>query len=72
MNELLCSIAARFSATGPMTPAEHIHFDQRIETLTALMASSSFNKRLRILDLLIDLSFALRSTETTDARKHSA
>jgi hypothetical protein len=55
-----------------MTPAEHNHFDQRIETLTALMASSSFSKRLRILDLLIDLSFALRSTETTDARKHSA
>jgi len=72
MDELLCSIAARFSATGPMTPAEHNHFDQRIETLTALMASSSFSKRLRILDLLIDLSFALRSTETTDARKHSA
>ena len=72
MDELLCSIAARFSATEPMTPAEHNHFDQRIETLTALMANSSFSKRLRILDLLIDLSFALRSTETTDARNYSA
>jgi len=72
LNELLFSIAARFSATGPMTPAEQIHFDQRIQTLTALITNSSFNNRLRILDLLIDLRFALRSTETTESRKHSA
>jgi len=72
LNELLSSIAARFSAAGPMTPAEHVNFNQRIQTLTALVSNSSFNNRLQILDLLIDLRFALRSTETTDARKHSA
>ncbi|WP_246700230.1 FUSC family protein [Rhodopseudomonas sp. WA056] len=56
---LLSAIATCFSVRRPTTPAELADLDQRIATLMAMMAASSFKRRLRIVDLLIDLRFAL-------------
>ncbi len=44
-----------------MTSADHIDFDRRIETLIETMVDSAFENRLRIVDLLVDLRFALGS-----------
>ncbi|MFN4011343.1 MAG: FUSC family protein [Pannonibacter sp.] len=71
VSELLSAIAARFSARGLTGPADHIDFDQRIETLTAMIAGSSIKNRLRMLDLLIDLRFALGSSDTADGKRSS-
>jgi uncharacterized membrane protein YccC len=69
MSELLSVIAARFSSRGTVAPADHIDLDQRIETLMAMIAGSSIKNRLRILDLLIDLRFALGSGEMAKGGK---
>ncbi|WP_324695218.1 FUSC family protein [Novosphingobium sp. RL4] len=71
VSELLSAIAARFSASGLTRPVDYIDFDQRIETLTEIIAGSSIKNRLRMLDLLIDLRFALGSSETADGGQRS-
>ncbi|MGX7743632.1 FUSC family protein [Rhodopseudomonas parapalustris] len=56
---ILTEIAAHFRGRRPTTPAVLIDFDQRIERLTAKMEHCSQKSRLRVVDLLIDLRFAL-------------
>ena len=59
LSELLSVIAKRFGGRKPSTPADLLDLDQRIETLIGKMAGSALRKRLRIVDLLTDLRFAL-------------
>lgn len=59
LSELLSMIAGRFSGRKPSTPADFLDLDQRIETLIEMMAGSVLRNHLRIIDLLIDLRFAL-------------
>ncbi|MDT3377352.1 FUSC family protein [Labrys neptuniae] len=66
VSELLSTIAARFSAGSPTGSVDHIGFDRRIETLAAMIAVSSMKDHSRMLDLLIDLRFALASSGTAD------
>ncbi|WP_211393976.1 FUSC family protein [Agrobacterium tumefaciens] len=61
LSELLSVIAGRFSGRKPSMPADLLDLDQRIETLIETMAGSALRNRLRIIDLLIDLRFALGS-----------
>lgn len=61
ISELLSTIAARFNVAGTMAHADLLDLDQRIETLIETMAGSALRSRLRIIDLLIDLRFALGS-----------
>lgn len=61
IGDLLSSIAAYFSVRRPTRPADLVDLDQRIETLMEMMADSSHKNRSRIVDLLIDLRFALDS-----------
>ncbi|RED42547.1 putative membrane protein YccC [Rhodopseudomonas thermotolerans] len=61
---LLSTIAACFSVRRSTSPAELADLDRRIEALMAMVAASSHNSRWRILDLLIDLRFALGFTAT--------
>lgn len=72
MSELLSAIAARFRSGGEMASADLIDLDRRIETLIETMAGSAPRNRLRIVDLLIDLRFALgfpaNGRATTDDR----
>jgi uncharacterized membrane protein YccC len=68
LSELLSVIAARFRSGGVMAPADHVDLDQRIEILIEMMAGSSIRNRLRIVDLLVDLRFALGSSVTADGR----
>jgi uncharacterized membrane protein YccC len=64
---LLLAIAAHFGAARPTGPVEGIGLDQRIETLTMLIAGSPNEKHSLLLDLLIDLRFALNPSSTADA-----
>ncbi|WP_095448210.1 FUSC family protein [Ochrobactrum quorumnocens] len=59
LSELLSVIARRFSGRKSSTPADLLDLDQRIETLIETVAGSALWSRLRIIDLLIDLRFAL-------------
>ncbi len=72
LNKLLFVIAKRFSGRKPSTHADLLDLDQRIETLIETMVGSMLKNRLRIVDLLIDLRFALGSQaygrRTTDGR----
>ncbi|MFL7902301.1 FUSC family protein [Azospirillum argentinense] len=68
--ELLLAVAARFGARGRTGPVDHADLVRRIEALAALIADSSIKDRMRMLDLLIDLRFALGSGETVKG-KHS-
>ncbi|RJT21642.1 FUSC family protein [Chakrabartia godavariana] len=72
LTELLSVIAARFRSGGVVATEDLIDLDRRIETLIEPMADSALRNRLRIVDLLIDLRFALGSLAdgrtTTDDR----
>lgn len=70
VSELLSAIATRFKVKRSTTPADLIDLDQRTETLMTIVEDSSLKNRLRILDLLIDLRFALGSSDTAD-RQHN-
>ncbi|ABC22752.1 FUSC family protein [Rhodospirillum rubrum] len=66
VNDLLCAIAAGFSAKAPRGPVDPLEFDRRIDTVTTRVAGSAIKTRLRVLDLLLDLRFALGSSNTAD------
>ncbi|GEO82099.1 fusaric acid resistance protein [Pararhodospirillum oryzae] len=72
LRELLSVIAKRFSGGKPSTTPDLLDLDQWIETLIEKTAGSVFKNRLQIVDLLIDLRFALGSPAdgriTTDDR----
>ncbi|WP_434620347.1 FUSC family protein [Azospirillum sp. B2RO_4] len=57
--ELLSAIAARFGAGHRAGPSDAAALQQRIEALAALIADSSIADRAQLLDLLLDLRFAL-------------
>jgi uncharacterized membrane protein YccC len=59
LDELLCAIAARFGARGFKGRADPLGLDQRIETLQMMIADSSTDEHSRMIDLLIELRFAL-------------
>lgn len=63
---LLFVIAARFGTRHRTRQDEAIGLNQRIETLMALIAASPIKHRSRLLDLLIDLRFALGSSGMAD------
>lgn len=67
LGELLFAIAARFSARDLKDHVDPTGFDQRIETLQAMIADSSINDRSRIAELLMDLRFALGLSHTASA-----
>ncbi|WP_420232990.1 FUSC family protein [Pseudomonas sp. ABY48] len=67
LGELLCAIAARFSARDLKEHVDPIGFDQRIETLQVMIADSSINDRSQRVDLLIDLRFALGPSNAASA-----
>ncbi|XEU33490.1 FUSC family protein [Tistrella bauzanensis] len=71
VSDLLSAIAARFSARSPTGPADHAGFDQRIETLMEMIAGSAISNRARMIDLLIDLRFALSPHDTADGERRS-
>jgi uncharacterized membrane protein YccC len=58
-HRLLSAIAAHFDTKRRTRPVEPIELAQRIEMLMALITDSSIQDRSRLLDLLIDLQFAL-------------
>lgn len=58
-HELFFSIAAHFDPKGRTRPVEPMELAQRIEMLRAHIVVSSIQSRSRLLDLLIDLQFAL-------------
>ncbi len=72
LRKLLSAIAGRFSGRKPSTPADLLDLDQPIERLIERVAGSLLKNRLQIVDLLIDLRFALGSQvdgkSTTDDR----
>ncbi|MEQ1404999.1 FUSC family protein [Neorhizobium sp. Rsf11] len=70
LSELLSAIAGRFSGRKSSTPADLLDLDRRIQTLIETMASSTLGNRLRIVDLLIDLRFALSSPADGRATTH--
>lgn len=70
LSELLSVIAGRFSGRKSSTPADLLDLDRRIQTLIVTMASSTLRNRLRIVDLLIDLRFALSSPADGRATTH--
>ncbi len=57
--ELFSAIAAHFDTKRRTRPVEPIELAQRIEMLMVLITDSSIQDRSRLLDLLIDLQFAL-------------
>jgi len=61
LRELLSFIAKRFSGGKPSTTAGLLDLDQRIGTLIEKTAGSALRNRLQIVDLLIDLRFAIGS-----------
>lgn len=71
ISELLSAIATSFRAKGPLTPADLIELDQRTEILMTMIASSPLKNDLQIVDLLIDLRFALDTSERANGRKHN-
>lgn len=70
LSELLSAIAGRFSGRTSSTPADLLDLDRRVQTLIVTMASSPLGNRLRIVDLLIDLRFALSSPRDGRATTH--
>ncbi|MBP1845476.1 putative membrane protein YccC [Rhizobium petrolearium] len=70
LSELLSAIAGRFSGRKSSTPADLLYLDRRIQTLIETTASSALGNRLRIVDLLIDLRFALSSPADRRATTH--
>lgn len=72
LRELLSFIAGSCSGHNPSTSADLIDLDKRIETLINKTAGSVLKNRLQIVDLLIDMRFALDSQTdrriTTDDR----
>lgn len=72
LREILSVIVKRFSGRKPSTTTGLLDLDQQIETLIEKMAGSVLRNRLQIVDLLIDLRFALGSQaygrSTTDDR----
>lgn len=71
VRELLLATAARFSTTRQMKPVEALALDRRIETLMTLFAGSSLPERSRLLDILIDLRFALNASGATNEERDS-
>ncbi|NUB11564.1 FUSC family protein [Azospirillum brasilense] len=69
--DLLLAVAARFGTRGRTGSVDHTDLVQRIETLTALIAGSAIKDHLRMLDLLIDLRFALGSGEPEKEKRKS-
>ncbi|WP_426117155.1 FUSC family protein [Pseudomonas sp. DSP3-2-2] len=67
LGELLCAITLRFGARGLKGRVDSIGFVQRIETLQVMIADSSINDRSRMVDLLIDLKFALGPSNAASA-----
>lgn len=59
IDALLSAITAHFNVRKPAMPADLTDLDQRIETLMTIIESSSHKNQSRIVDLLIDLRFAL-------------
>ncbi|WP_084437993.1 FUSC family protein [Niveispirillum irakense] len=59
INALLTAIAACFHARRLTKPDDLIDLDQRIESLMVMLAGNPHKSRARIVDLLIDLRFAL-------------
>lgn len=59
IDALLTAIAACFRARSPTKPDDLVGLDQHIESLTAMLAGSPHKSRARIVDLLVDLRFAL-------------
>lgn len=57
--ELLSAVAARFGPGHRAGPSDAIALHRRIETLMARIADSPIKERVPLLDLLIDLRFAL-------------
>lgn len=57
--ELFSAIAAHFDTKGRTKPVEPIELTQRLGKLMALIADSSIQDRSQLLDLLMDLQFAL-------------
>lgn len=70
ISELLSVIAARFRSGREIASADLIDLDWRVQTLIEAMASSTLKNRLRIVDLLIDLRFALGSPTDGRATTH--
>lgn len=70
LSELLSAIVGRFSGRKSSTPADLLDLDRRIQPLIETMASSTLRNRLRIVDLLIDLRFALSSPADQSATTH--
>ncbi|MFC4314196.1 FUSC family protein [Steroidobacter flavus] len=69
--ELLLATAARFSARRQTKPVEALALNRRIETLMTLFAGSSLPERSRLLDILIDLRFALNPGGATHEERDS-
>lgn len=59
INALLTAIAACFHARRLTKPDDLIDLDQRVESLMVMLAGNPHKSRARIVDLLIDLRFAL-------------
>lgn len=68
---LLLATAARFSAGRQTKPVEALDLNRRIETLMTGFADSSLQERSRLLDLLIDLRFALSPSGAADVESGS-
>lgn len=62
--ELLSAIAVRFGRDPRREPVETSSLIGRTETLLTLVAGSSIANRTQLLDLLVDLRFALGPTES--------
>ncbi len=71
VRELLLAIAAGFGTGGQTGSVDLIDLVRRIEALAAQIAGSPVKDRLRMLDLLIDLQFALGSGETARGERSS-
>lgn len=64
--ELLTAIALRFGPGYRAGPSDAIALHRRIEALMARVADSSIKDRVQLLDLLIDLRFALGPSDAVD------
>lgn len=69
--KLLLATAARFSTRRQTNPVEALALNRRIETLMTLFAGSSLPERSRLLDILIDLRFALNPSGATNEERDS-
>lgn len=69
LRELLSAIAACFSVEGSRAPVGQMDLQALIETGMKTIDGSAVKNRSRIIDLLIDLRFALGSGGTPDGRE---